>query len=293
MPDPKADPPATPAALRAEPFTDPRAAPFADPATEPAFVLVRPQMGENIGAAARAMWNFELSRLRLVDPRDGWPNPRAVALAAGASPVLDRAGRFASTAEAVADCTHVYATTARGRDLAKPVLTPEAAMAEARALTAQGARVAILFGAERAGLENADIALASAIATVPVNPAFYSLNLAQCVLLMAYEWRRAALPPQPPPGPPGRTTGRATPDSTSVETASVIEVERLSAHMEQRLEAAGFFFPASKAAWLRLNLRNMWGRLPLTRGDVQVLHGILRQLTRGGARPLDADRDDA
>lgn len=240
---------------------------------DPVFVLVRPQMGENIGAAARAMWNFELSRMRLVAPRDGWPNPRAVALASGAGRVLDHAGIHKTTAEAVADCTHVYATTARGRDLSKPILTPEQAMAEARDLTSRGGRVAVLFGPERAGLENQDIALATSIVTVPVNPEFFSLNLAQCVLLMAYEWRRSAPPP---------TTG-------TIETASAIEVEKLADHMEERLDTAGFFFPPTKADWMRLNLRNMWGRLPLTRGDVQVLHGILRQLTRTDRGATDVD----
>ena len=235
----------------------------------PVFVLVRPQMGENIGAAARAMWNFGLDRMRLVAPRDGWPNPRAVALASGAGRLLDHAGVFASTADAVADCTHVFATTARGRDLTKPVLTPERAMAEARALSASGMRVAVLFGPERTGLENDDIALAGAIVTVPVNPAFYSLNLGQCVLLMAYEFGR---------------TGSETPaervEMAGADWATRLEVARLGDHFEERLEAAGFFFPPAKAPTMKLALRNMWSRMPLTRPDVQTLHGMLRQLLR-------------
>src|SRR6056297_3477518 len=182
---------------------------------DPVFVLVRPQMGENIGAAARAMWNFELSRMRLVAPRDGWPNPRAAALASGAADVLDHAGLHEDVAGAIADCTHIYATTARGRGLSKPVLTPEAAMAQARALAAGGAKVGVLFGPERAGLENEDIARATAIVTVPVNPGFFSLNLAQCVLLMAYEWRRQAVPAAPAEPP---------------ERAAAIEIERLADH---------------------------------------------------------------
>ncbi len=234
---------------------------------DPVFVLVRPQMGENIGAAARAMWNFELARMRLVAPRDGWPNPKAVAVASGAGRVLDAAGLFPTVAEAVADCTHVYATTARQRGLTLPVMTPEAAMAEARVLTARGERCAVLFGPERAGLENDDVARASRIVTVPVNPAFFSLNLAQCVLLMAYEWRR-------------QTPG-AEPDAQEVARASTVEVEKLAAHWEDRLEAAGFFFPPDKAPGMKLNLRTMFARLALTRGDVQVLHGALRQVTRG------------
>ena len=236
-------------------------------APDPVFVLVRPQMGENIGAAARAMWNFELDRMRIVGPRDGWPNPRAVALASGAGRLLDEAGVFDSVAGAVADCTHVYATTARMRDLATPVMTPEEAMRDARARVSGGEKVAVLFGPERAGLENDDIARAGTIVTVPVNPQFFSLNLAQCVLLMAYEWRR--LGPNPSPDGPAR------------ETAQAIEVEKLAEHYETELEAAGFFFPRQKADGMKTHLRTLWSRMPLTRGDVQILHGILRQLVRG------------
>ena len=156
----------------------------------PAIILVRPQMGENIGAAARGMRNFGLSEMRLVAPRDGWPNPKAVATASGAGRVLDAARVHGTTAEAIADCHTVYATTARPRDLIKPVLTPEAAMAEARGLIAAGQKVGFLFGPERAGLQNDDLAGAQAIVSVPVDPEFASLNLAQCVLLLAYEWGR-------------------------------------------------------------------------------------------------------
>ncbi|MCX8509100.1 MAG: RNA methyltransferase, partial [Rhodobacteraceae bacterium] len=157
----------------------------------PVFVLVRPQMGENIGAAARAMLNFSLARMRLVDPRDGWPNPRAVAMASGAAGrVLDQAGIFPTLPEAISDCAYVFATTARGRDLTKPIMTPERAMEHARALLAKGQKVAILFGPERTGLENEDVARANAIISVPVNPEFPSLNLGQAVLLCAYEWMR-------------------------------------------------------------------------------------------------------
>jgi tRNA/rRNA methyltransferase len=235
----------------------------------PVFVLVRPQMGENIGAAARGMWNFGLDRMRLVAPRDGWPNPRAVALASGAGRLLDDAGLYAATAAAVADCDYVFATTARGRDLTKPVMTPERAMAHARALAAEGRRVAVLFGAERTGLENEDVALANAIVTVPVNPAFYSLNLGQCVLLMAYEFAR-----QGSDAPPEALVLAGT------EPASHLEVAKLAEHFEERLEAAGFFFPAVKAPSMKLNLRNLWSRMPLTRADVQIFHGMLRQLVR-------------
>jgi tRNA/rRNA methyltransferase len=235
----------------------------------PIVVLTRPQMGENIGAAARGMWNFGLDRMRIVGPRDGWPNPRAVALASGAGRLLDRAGLFDDVAGAVADCDFVLATTARVRGLTKPVMTPERAMAHARALGSEGKRVAVLFGPERAGLENEDVALANAIVTVPVNPEFYSLNLGQCVLLMAYEY--------------GRQGSAQAPEVLALagtDLASQIEVEKLAEHYDTRLEEAGFFFPPLKAPGMRLNLRNLWSRMPLTRADVQTLHGVLRQLLR-------------
>lgn len=243
-----------------------------EPRSAPLFVLVRPQMGENIGAAARAMLNFGLARLRLVAPRDGWPNPKAVAMASGAGPVLERAGLFATLPEAIADCTRVYATTARGREMSKPVLTPEAAMAEAAAHIAAGGRAAMLFGPERTGLENPEVALASAVVSVPVNPAFASLNLAQCVLLVAYEWARAS--------GAGVPAGVAT--MAGAPAATALEVARLADHYEQRLDAAGWFFPPDKAPGMRQNLRAMFTRLPLTRADVQTLHGVLRQLLRRG-----------
>ena len=242
-------------------------------ASTPHMVLVRPQMGENIGAAARAMLNFGCARMRLVAPRDGWPNPKATAMASGASSVLDRAGVFEDLSEAVADCDYVYATTARGRGLTKPVRTPERAMTEARAMTAAGKRVAVLFGPERAGLENEDVARANAIITVPVNPAFYSLNLAQCVLLVAYEFMRQ-----------GQVVPPEVFDLAGGDFASAIEREKLAEHFETELERAGFFFPSDKAPRMRLNLRNMWARLMLTRADVQTLHGMLRQLARDRGR---------
>lgn len=242
-------------------------------APTPVMVLVRPQMGENIGAAARAMLNFGCARMRLVAPRDGWPNPKATAMASGASPVLERAGVFDTLPQAIGDCDYVYATTARGRGLTKPVLTPERAMQEARAFAAEGKRVAVLFGPERAGLENEDVARANAIITVPVNPAFYSLNLAQCVLLVAYEYARL-----------GSDTPPEVLAMAGTDFATSIEREKLGDHFEDRLAEAGFFHPPEKAQAMRLNLRNMWARLHLTRADVQTLHGMLRQILRGQGR---------
>ncbi len=233
----------------------------------PVFILVRPQMGENIGAAARAMLNFGLERMRVVDPRDGWPSPKAVAMASGAGRVLDGAGLFADVPAAIADCDYVFATTARGRELTKPVMTPERAMDHARALTAAGKRVGVLFGPERAGLENDDVVLANAIVTVPVNPEFPSLNLGQCVLLIGYEWRRQTVDVAPEVMEMART-----------EFASALEVHKLGDHFEERLDEVGFFYPPGKVDGMKQSLRNMWSRLGLTRAEVQTFHGMLRQI---------------
>ncbi|HBG98566.1 MAG TPA: RNA methyltransferase [Rhodobacteraceae bacterium] len=241
---------------------------------EPVFVLYAPQLGENIGAAARAMWNFGLARLRLVAPRDGWPNPDAVAMASGATRVLDRAGTFADLAGATADLHRVYATTARPRELTKRVLTPDAAVSEARAHLAAGERVGFLFGPERAGLDNDAVACASAIVTVPTNPAFPSLNLAQSVLLMAWEWRRQ--------GMAGPAVALSTPGT---RPATRIETEKLTERLIGALDAAGFFRPEAKAPGMRRTLTNMLGRLPLTEADVKTLHGAIRALGRDRDAP--------
>lgn len=242
----------------------------------PVFILVRPQMGENIGAAARAMLNFGITQMRVVGPRDGWPNPKAVAMASGAGRVLDGAGLFDDVAGAIADRDFVFATTSQRRELVKDVVTPERAMVMARALAAEGKRVGVMFGPERAGLENEDIIRANATISVPVNPDFPSLNLAQCVLLMGYEWCRQGAPVPPVIQEMART-----------ELANRAEVERLADHFEERLEAAGFFFPATKVAGMKANLRNMWGRLALTRAEVQTFHGMLRQIAWKLKQPGD------
>lgn len=226
-------------------------------------------MGENIGAAARAMWNFGLDRMSIVAPRDGWPNPRAVAMASGAGRLLDEARLVRSTSEAVADAAFVYATTARSRELKKDVVTPLVAMQDAATRIAGGQGVAVLFGPERAGLQNDDVARANAIISVPVNPEFPSLNLAQCVLLTAYEWHRAS-----------GSAPRRRREPTEFAAASHAEVEHLASHYEDRLQDAGFFFPPEKAAGMKQTLRNLWSRMPLTSADVQVFHGILRQIVR-------------
>lgn len=231
---------------------------------QPGFVLVRPQMGENIGGAARAMWNFGLERMRLVAPRDGWPNPKAVAMASGAARVLDQVQVYHTTADAIGDMEYVYATTARTRDLTKAVFTPQEAMKDAASRINAGQKVGVLFGPERAGLENDDIVRANAIISVPVNPAFASLNLAQCVLLTGYEWRRQL--------------SAEAPDFGKARPASQIEVEKLFESLSERLDRAGFFWPDHKAASMEEVLRNLFSRLDLTDADIRVFHGVFRAL---------------
>jgi tRNA/rRNA methyltransferase len=237
------------------------------------MILVRPQMGENIGAAARGMLNFGLDWMRIVAPRDGWPNPKAVAMASGAARVIDHARVTATVADAVADLGFVFATTARERELTKPVYTPEAAMAEARARIAAGERVGMLFGPERSGLDNDDILAANALVTVPADPAFSSLNLAQCVLLLAYEWRRSA-----------DATAPVRLDLGEDRMASRGEVERFVAALVARLDAAGFFHPETKRASMEANVRNLFARAPLTDPDLRTLYGIVRALDEGRGR---------
>lgn len=233
----------------------------------PVFVLVAPQMGENIGAAARAMWNFGLDAMRLVTPRDGWPNPRAEAMASGAARVLERVSVHASTLDACADLTFVFATTARERALTRTVMTPAQAMAEARAMIGAGEKVGVLFGPERAGLENADIVRANAVITVPVNPEFASLNLGQTALLIAYEWMRQA-----------DDTPPATYALAGARRATRIEIEKFLEHLIARLDAVGFFFPPHKRDSMVAHLENLFRRAPLTDADIRTLHGIVRAL---------------
>lgn len=233
----------------------------------PTFILVEPQMGENIGAAARAMWNFGLDDMRIVDPRDGWPNERAEAMAASATHVLEQASLYETTRGATADLTLVYATTARPRDLTKRILTPEAAAQEMRAQVTAGEKVGVLFGRERTGLENDDIARASAVITVPVNAAFPSLNLAQCSLLMGYEWLKTADQTPAEEFDPGRAG-----------YAERGDVDRLLDFMEVELADSGFFFPEDKRASMVATLHNLYHRMPLTATDLRMLWGTTRSL---------------
>jgi tRNA/rRNA methyltransferase len=229
---------------------------------QPVIVLVRPQLGENIGKAARAMLNFGLTELRLVAPRDGWPNPQAGPAASGADVVLERAQVFETLAEAVADCPHVYATTVRKRGITKPVVTPEEA---ARTIHADRGRSAILFGPERAGLETDDVAVARTIVTVPINPAFGSLNLAQAVILVAYEWSKHVALAQPT-------------DTELPEPAPQEELDGMIGQLDAMLEGAGFYFPPDRVPTTRRTLRTLLTKPGWSSQEVRTLRGVLSAL---------------
>lgn len=229
----------------------------------PAIILVRPQMGENIGAAARVMANFGLSDLRIAAPRDGWPNAKADAMAAGGIGVVQAATVVRTAAEAVGDLTMTFATTARRRELEKPVFSPREAMAAAKAEIARGGRPGFVFGPEASGLSNDEVAGAAAIVSIPVDPACSSLNLAQAVAIVAYEWRAGdAVDGFPAPG----------------ERATLGEIEGLTRQLEAALDGVGYFFPPHKADTMRLNVRSMFARGDFTQNEVQSLRGALKAL---------------
>ena len=236
---------------------------------QPSIILVKPQMGENIGSAARAMLNFGLENMRVVAARDGWPSQSAVATASGAGRVLDQARHFSSFHDAVGDCHFVFATTARGRDLTKPTYHPKKAMKIAFEKISDGQNVGIIFGPERAGLENTEVVRSNALITVPVNPNFSSINLAQTVLLLSYEWFLAA-----------DIYEENLSNTRKTSVAPILEIEKLSEQYENELEKIGFFFPEEKATSMKSTLRNIWSRLPLTVSDVRAFHGILRHLLK-------------
>ena len=236
----------------------------------PAIILVRPQLGQNIGSCARAMLNFELTDLRLVLPRDGWPNADAGPAASGADSVLADARVFDTVQDAVADLSYVYATTVRGRELTRPVVTPAQAATEMRG---RGARSGLLFGAERSGLLTDELVIANAILTVPVNPAFGSLNLAQAVLLAAYEWHR---------------TGDATPPAMLANyeaPAPHAELDGLIVALDAALVEAGYFKPPETVAAKRLTLRNLLTRPGYAAKEVRTLRGMVTALHRGPRKP--------
>jgi tRNA/rRNA methyltransferase len=239
---------------------------------KPVIVLVRPQLGENIGKAARAMLNFGLTEMRLVSPRDGWPNPSAGPAAAGADIVLEQAKVYATTAEAVADCAYVHATTVRKRGVTKPVIGADEAGRQVHTLPG---RHAIIFGPERSGLETEDVALARNILTIPINPEFGSLNLAQAVILVAYEWSRI--------GREIADAGDALVQPTLEDTlppAPQEELDGLIDHFEQLLETKGYFRPEARAESTRRTLRGLLTKPGWNHLEVRTLRGILSYLGR-------------
>lgn len=235
----------------------------------PVVVLVRPQLGENIGTAARAMMNCGLSDLRLVAPRDGWPSETALRASSGAERVVEAARLFDTTTQAVTDLNRLYATTARPRDMRKPVVTPRAAAPEILDATARDERVGVLFGRESWGLDNDDVVLADAVIEVPLNPAHTSLNLAQAVLLVAYEWWIAASAPRE----------RRMPNRGS-RRANQEELRDLFEHLERELDASGFLYPPEKRPVMVRNIRNMLQRADLTEQEVRTMRGIVASLGR-------------
>ncbi|MBN9289603.1 MAG: RNA methyltransferase [Hyphomicrobium denitrificans] len=255
--------------------------PVAGEGETPSVILMEPQLADNIGMVARACANFGLDDLRLVNPRDGWPNEKARIAASGANYVIDDARPFEKLEDSIADLNWIAATTARQRDMRKPVLTPEQAIAEARARIARGERCGILFGRERNGLETSEVANADALIMIPVNSRFASLNLAQAVLLLGYEWMRSDA---------GRSLGRVTTYEKPLNEglymgrdrpATKEELIGLFEHLERELEANGFFNPAHRKTVVSQNLRTLLTRMNATEQEVRTLRGIVATLAQG------------
>lgn len=236
----------------------------------PVVILVRPQLADNIGACARAMANGGLFHLRLVAPRDGWPQPKAWRNSSGAHRILDEAAVFASTQEAVADLHHVFATCPRPRHIIKPVLTARGAAAELHEICSRGLRVGLLFGPERAGLDNDDMAQADTLVRYPLNPAFMSLNLAQAVMVLAYEWWM---------------TGESTPPralmTNETGVATKRELENFLTHLVDQLDACGFLRNLPKRPGMVRNIRHFFQRGEVTEQELRTLHGIVTELALG------------
>jgi tRNA/rRNA methyltransferase len=238
-------------------------------ATQPVVVLVRPQLGENIGMAARAMLNCGLSQMRLVAPRDGWPNDKAQRAASGADVVLEQAEVFDSVADAVADLEHVVATTARNRELSQRIVTARHAAAEMRSWIGQGLSVGVMFGPERTGLENDDIVHADTALTIPLNPQFSSLNVAQAVLLVSYEWATSA-----DDTAPERMAEHATRPATKDELSNLFE------HLERALDQSGFLRHQDMRPSMVLNLRALLQRANMTEQEARTFHGVIKFLSK-------------
>jgi tRNA/rRNA methyltransferase len=258
-------------------------------AAMPVVILVKPQLGENIGFAARAMANFELTDLRLVAPRDGWPSDKARAAAAGAAAIVDRATVYESVADAIGDLNFVLASTARRREMVKPVLSPESAAAELRRRQEHSQRTGVLFGPEQSGLDNDTVALADAIVTAPVNPEMASLSLPQAVLLFSYEWLKARVA--------APSLGRATSsDKAAAEGLALsrtrparrAELLTLFEHLEAELDRAGFLYPPEKRPSMVRAIRNMFHRMGVTEQDVRTWRGIVASLS---GRRSDSDQE--
>ena len=240
----------------------------------PAVILDKPQMADNIGSVARVMANFGLCDLRLVAPRDGWPQDRAWATASGADWVLEAVRVFATVGEAIADLNTVFATTARPRETRQPVRTPREASRVLYDDTASGLKTGLLFGGERAGLETADIALCAGIVTIPIDPRHHSLNLAQAVAINAYEWRTLLLDAPPP------RFRQGDPPAPNDLMIGMYE------HLEAELEAGGFFHPPEKKRSMSQNLRVMLGRAAFTEQEVATFRGVIHALAKGRGRVL-------
>ncbi|HWA45625.1 MAG TPA: RNA methyltransferase [Hypericibacter adhaerens] len=238
------------------------------PLETPAVILIEPQLPENIGATARAMMNCGLTNLRLVRPREQWPNERAREVSSGAHEPIDKAELYPSARAAMADLTRVYATSARHRQMIKTVMTPREAAAEMRALIARGERVGVMFGPERAGLENDELSLADAVIRVPLNPDFTSLNLAQAVLLIGYEWYQS-----------GDDTAPRELVVNGTRPAEKEELLNFFDHLERELDASGFLRNAEKRPGMVRNIRNLFQRAGLTRQEIRTLHGIVKELS--------------
>ncbi len=251
----------------------------------PAIILVEPQLSENIGTTARAMLNCGLTDLRLVRPRQDWLNEKAIAASSGAQEVLEKARIFSATPQAIGDLNRVYATTGRNRFMVKPLVTPRRAAAEIRTAHKEGIRCGVMFGRERTGLENDDISLADCLLTVPLNPAYCSLNLAQSVLLIGYEWYQL---------------GVDVPESTMSMGASPVankaQLNGFFEHLEHELDECGFLRIAEKRPSMVRNIRNMFQRSNLTEQEIRTLHGIVTELvtlrnTRGQRVPLAQEKE--
>lgn len=253
------------------------AARHAPSCASPAVILVEPQLGENIGMVARAMLNCGLTDLRLVRPRETWPNEKAVAAASGADIVLERARVFSSMADALSDIQLVYATTARTRDMTKRVLSPRTAAREIRERQNSNIKVGLLFGKEAKGLHNDDVALSDAVIIVPLNPGFSSLNLAMAVLIVGYEWHLSG----GVTGSEGLRMPRETRPATKSELIGLFE------HLESALDDCGFLRVKEKRPIMVRNLRNMLGRAEFTEQEVRTLRGVITCLSSG--RQSDGD----